>query len=288
MARTKKSDTQRTDMAEAQASDALLLRQDGEPAPEVEAQFHVIAPGVICATERRGRPTPEGRDPFELVINASEGFVPLWAPNTTLRWRFQERSMLNFVDPQAARLRLRRLFGEAILKWDNAAPIKFSEDEDVWDFEIVMSRTDSCLSDGRCTLARAFFPDSGRHELLFYPKLFTQSYKEQVDTLVHEVGHMFGLRHFFAQISETAWPSEIFGTHDKFTIMNYGALSELSDADKADLKSLYLAAWSGALPNINGTPVRFVQPYHTVNEAESSPGAGALALAAFGAPARPA
>ena len=41
--------------------------------------------------------------------------------------------------------------------------------------------------------------------------MFAQNRKEQVDTFIHEIGHVFGLRHFFANISETAWPSEIFG-----------------------------------------------------------------------------
>ena len=52
--------------------------------------------------------------------------------------------------------------------------------------------------------------------------MFTQSPEEQVETLIHEIGHVFGLRHFFAQLSETAWASEVFGTHDPLSIMNYG------------------------------------------------------------------
>jgi Metallo-peptidase family M12 len=120
-------------------------------------------------------------------------------------------------------------------------PIKFTEDEDAWDFEIVMRTADNCNISG-CVLASAFFPDAGRHQLRLYPKLFTQSAKEQVETLIHEVGHMFGLRHFFAQVSETAFPSQIFGKHDKFTIMNYGDDSRLTAQDRADLTKLYRTA----------------------------------------------
>jgi hypothetical protein len=113
-------------------------------------------------------------------------------------------------------------------------------------------------------LASAFFPDPGQHELVIYPKMFTQSRKEQVDTLIHEIGHIFGLRHFFANVSETAWPSEVFGTHRPFTIMNYGSQSELTDDDRADLKRLYQTAWSGELTEIAGTPIRSVKPFNTI------------------------
>jgi hypothetical protein len=91
--------------------------------------------------------------------------------------------------------------------------------------------------------------------------MFQQSREEQVETMIHEFGHVFGLRHFFANIRETAWPSEVFGTHEPFTIMNYGANSKLTDADLGDLKELYRLAWSGHLASINGTPIRLVHPY---------------------------
>lgn len=112
----------------------------------------------------------------------------------------------------------------ALLAWGDAAPVKFAEKTDVWDFEIVMKRNDDCDANG-CVLASAFFPDSGRHQLTLYPKMFTQVRQEQVETLVHEIGHVFGLRHFFANVSESAWASQIFGTHKPFSIMNYGSQS---------------------------------------------------------------
>lgn len=80
--------------------------------------------------------------------------------------------------------------------------------------------------------------------------------------MIHEIGHIFGLRHFFAPELETPWPSVIFGEHKPFSIMNYGENSELTDTDKNDLKKLYKSVWSGQLTNINGTPIRLFKPYH--------------------------
>jgi hypothetical protein len=245
------------------------MLQPDDAGRERKPQIHVYGRGAVCDTDKRGLATPRGRSPLEIVVDASEGFIPLWARDMTLRWRLQDRSMSTFEDPVAAQTEIRKLLGEALLAWGDAVPVKFAERRDAWDFEIVMKRSDDCDING-CVLASAFFPDAGRHELVIYPKMFTQIRKEQVDTLIHEIGHVFGLRHFFAQVSETAWPSEVFGTHKPFSIMNYGSQSELTDDDKADLKRLYQTAWSGELTQINGTPIRFVKPFSTIGGSPKS------------------
>lgn len=225
-------------------------------------QLHLFGNNIVCDTDTRGYPQPHNRSPLEIVVDASEGFIPLWDQNTTLRWRFQEHSMSYFENPDEAKAAIKELMGEALVMWGDAAPVRFSEQDDAWDFEVAMSPTDRCTSSG-CVLARAFFPDAGRHDLMLFPAMFRQSRKEMIDTLVHEFGHTFGLRHFFATVSETAWPSEVFGVHQPFSIMNYGNQSELTEDDKRDLKRLYQLAWGGELANINRTPIRFVQPFHT-------------------------
>ncbi|MGZ8313389.1 MAG: matrixin family metalloprotease [Allosphingosinicella sp.] len=237
----------------------FALRPGTEPS-EKDADVHVYGKGHVCDTEKRGFPTPRGRTLVEIVVDASDGFVPLWAENSTLRWRFQERSLRAFRDPEAAKVAIRQLLGEALLAWGDASPIRFAERSDAWDFEIAVRSGDQCNANG-CVLASAFFPDQGQHELVIYPKMFSQSREEQVETLIHEIGHVFGLRHFFANISELRWRSEIFGSHNKFTIMNYGADSRLTDADRSDLSDLYRAVWTGQLPDINGTPIRLMKPF---------------------------
>jgi Matrixin len=242
------------------SGDPFRLRTAEAAGRDRERLVHVYGDGVVCDTEGRGYPTSRGLSPVEIVVDASEGFIPLWAKGITLRWRFQERSMRNFQDPTAARAEIRKRLGEALLAWDSSAPVKFAEREDAWDFEVVVRKADDCDVNG-CVLASAFFPDAGRHKLTLYPEMLKQSRKEQVETLIHEIGHVFGLRHFFAQVSEKAWPSEIFGAHRPFSIMNYGSRSVLTQDDKADLKRLYETAWSGELTEINGTPIRLVKSF---------------------------
>jgi hypothetical protein len=245
-----------------QTTDAPRAKQD----PSV----HVYGRHAVCATEGPGYRTPGNLSPAKLVVNVSEGFVPLWEKGATLRWRFQARSLENLPNPAGKREAIKSLLGEAILAWGDAAPVTFTEQEDTWDFEVVTKKSDDCTPNG-CVLASAFFPDAGRHQLVIYPKLFQQSHQEQVETLIHEIGHIFGLRHFFAKIQETQWASEIFGTHNPFTIMNYGAQSVLTETDKADLKRLYQLAWRREIEDINGTPIRLVRPYHALAESASGP-----------------
>ena len=243
------------------------LRKANETAHDSDSQVHLFR-GFVCDTDSRGHTTPRGRSVAEIVVDASEGFVPLWSRNTTLRWRFRERSLANFESPAAAKSEIRKLLGDALLAWGEAAPVKFAERDDAWDFEIVVRKSDNCDVRG-CVLASAFFPDAGRHRLIVYPKMLDQDREEQVETLVHEIGHVFGLRHFFANVSETAFPSEVFGTHKPFSIMNYGNQSVLTADDKSDLRRLYQMAWKGELTQINGTPIRFVKPFHTIGSPES-------------------
>lgn len=226
-----------------------------------EEHLHVYGRRVKCVTDTRGYATPSNADRVRIVVDSSEGYIPLWARRSTLRWRFQSQSMAAFADPKAAMQAIRTLLGKALLAWGDAVPVKFAERRDAWDFEIAVRNADDCDAAG-CTLASAFFPDAGRHELVIYPKMFEQPVQEQVETVAHELGHVFGLRHFFAKVSERAWPSEVFGRHKPFSIMNYGAKSRMTDADRGDLRSLYRLAWSGELAEINGTPIRLVRPFH--------------------------
>ncbi|MBB4080517.1 hypothetical protein GGR28_003151 [Lewinella aquimaris] len=225
--------------------------------------FHQISDNILCDTDSIGHAQPDGRSSTELVLDAPNGFIPLWEPNSTLMWRFQERSFVIYRNPEAAKQYVRNLLTEAIIAWGDAVPVRFSERSHGVDFEIAINPAAKCYPAG-CVLASAFFPDSGQHELVLYPTLFEQSRQEQLETMIHELGHVFGLRHFFAKTHEPQRNSVLFGEQNSFTIMNYGPNSQLTDADRNDLRRLYQEVWSGQRQAINGTPVQQVTPYSTL------------------------
>jgi len=75
----------------------------------MEPDIHVLKDGILCDTDSRGHPTPGDLNPLDIVVDASEGFIPLWDQGVTLRWRFQQRSLQIFQDPEAAATEIRQL-----------------------------------------------------------------------------------------------------------------------------------------------------------------------------------
>ena len=188
----------------------------------------------------------------EIVVGLGD-HIPLWKQNVTLKWRLHP-SFNNYRNSENVKNYIKGILNEAIGKWGNASPVKFQETNSTFDFEIIM-RPDNCNANG-CTLASAFFPNSNLNVLTLHPKMFQQNRFEQVETMIHEIGHIFGLRHYFAKEREATWRSEVFGHHYPLTIMNYGHNSTFTEQDKVDLKRLYSMVWSRQLRNINGMPIK--------------------------------
>jgi hypothetical protein len=257
-------------MATVTDSNAFMLAGALEPAAADADQPHVHVYGqlkdgkrsIVCVTEDKAEPKNLDLHRNEIVVGLGN-IIPLWVEHATLRYRFQPRSFQAFANPGAAKDRIRTLINKALDLWGDSCPVAFVESAQGWDFEVVVRNSPDCDAAG-CVLASAFFPDGGRHKLTIYPTMFEQDEDEQIETLVHEIGHVFGLRHFFAKVSETQLPAEIFGTHVDFTIMNYGSKSVLTDADRSDVKTLYRLARSGELRAINGTPIKLVRPFSAI------------------------
>lgn len=245
-------------------ADPLRLKPLGAAREADQTQVHRYGAHehIICATESRGGV----RNIAELQLDATQGFIPLWREGAILRWRFHAQSLARFEAPEEVKAMVEALFCQALCAWGEAVPVAFARDEDAWDFQIVIQDVERCDPQGACVLASAFFPDPGRHDLVIYPTLFKQDQAEQVETIAHELGHVFGLRHWFAPQREAQFPSRPYGEQQHVSIMNYGPDSQLTEDDRQDLMMLYADARSGKLTHINGTPIRLVAPFHTLRE----------------------
>ncbi|KAF9155856.1 hypothetical protein BG015_008327 [Linnemannia schmuckeri] len=230
--------------------------------PKADPSTHRFGKHRLCVTGERAHKL----SPLELR-GGTRGFIPVWEKDVVLRYRFNDRSLR---ESKRTKKEILNLFNKAVEQWGDAAPVKFIEDEVVWDFEFDVRKDRFCFEDG-CVLASAFFPDGGRHHFVIYPSMFDQSEPEQVETLVHELGHVFGLRHWFAKYEDAElggdWRSEVFGHNDPVTIMNYDDLTTdidectLTKNDKHDLKHFYNLVWNRDLVSINKTPIRLFKPF---------------------------
>ena len=232
---------------------------------KTNSQEHIYGKKVRCATDSRGYERHRNLNFDEIRVHETDGFIPLWAEDVTLRYRFNEWSFEKKYGDKADEQKavVQKLFDDGLSLWGDAVPVKFTYNTNASDFEIFIVQEPDCDSTG-CVLASAFFPDGGRHRFNIYPTCFDQSREEQVETFAHEQGHIFGLRHFFANISETDFPSHLFGEDSKFSIMNYGRNSFMTDSDRSDLKNLYAAVWNGELTEIDSAPIQLMYPYSSV------------------------
>ncbi|KAH7045644.1 peptidase M10A and M12B matrixin and adamalysin [Linnemannia elongata] len=216
----------------------------------------------LCLTEERAPKEDTPKVDIKAHRLGTHGFIPLWDKGVVLQYRFNERSLER---SRRTKQEILKLFHKAVSQWGDAVPVMFLENRALWDFEFVVRQHEDCNISG-CVLASAFFPSGGQQKLTIYPTMLDgQSENDQVETLAHELGRVFGLRHWFAESEDKqsggGWRSELFGSEDPFTIMNYGNECMLTDTDKKDLKLLYAMAWSRELTKINGTPIVLFKPF---------------------------
>jgi hypothetical protein len=78
---------------------------------------HAAARRFKCATDSQPQLS------LEAVLDATEGFIPLWAQGTVLRWRFNPETLAKFEYPDAVRKEVRQLMTAGVDAWGSAAPI---------------------------------------------------------------------------------------------------------------------------------------------------------------------
>src|SRR5688572_6062333 len=62
----------------APRNDIFKLRSNTKVGKDEKEQLHVFRHGIVCATEPRVRVIKRGDAQLEIVVDASDGFIPLW------------------------------------------------------------------------------------------------------------------------------------------------------------------------------------------------------------------
>ncbi|KAF2731455.1 hypothetical protein EJ04DRAFT_442969 [Polyplosphaeria fusca] len=100
------------------------------------------------------------------------------------------------------------------------------------------------------TIASAFFPNEVK-EVRIYDKTLTEAKWREIlmNSLLHEIGHIIGLRHEFALTARKdngdlrESPAQRFGSTNEHSVMSYDDVNIIQESDKKDVLDFY------ALPN---------------------------------------
>merc|ERR1712232_134059 len=208
-----------------------------------------------CVTDQRKHANRE-----ELAVDFSNGFVPLWQKGTNLTYAFDLASFRGIFGSQTWKTiaAVQELFEQAQQKWEFTDYVTIEQVDSIFkaDFIVHAAPTNGNMSSG-FVLASAFFPNADQNDFYVYPEMFTLG--DPLNTMLHEIGHIYGLRHYFFR-EEEGFPGLTFGTENEKTIMNYGKNSIFTDTDKKDLKALY--EFVGDSSREKGVPIVLFKSRH--------------------------
>lgn len=205
--------------------------------------LHITEAKYTCATETYGC--------TEVRVGKSD-YIPRWCRGSVLSYLVDAKS---FPTPAEA-MQVKAAMQEAISMWKGIA-VSF-EEVDCYESAtfVITYHPRGC----RTAYARAFFPDELPGELLVY-NLALSNGTYLANILAHEIGHIFGLRHEFADEDkqERKLRCVLFGKNNSRSVMNYykdlGQL-QVSEQDLKELEAFY--AYGGE--KYKGLPIHDYDP----------------------------
>ncbi|KAK5995107.1 hypothetical protein PT974_03501 [Cladobotryum mycophilum] len=181
-------------------------------------------------------------DQSSLVVGW-KGECPRWIPGSVITWAIGQ-DWQDDADDEANRLHSVEQFKNAAERWNSAnIHVTFKQVDSPDDATFVVVRG------GRHprSAAEAFFPNSNKdNAVVIYDVCFIPLYRDKMwQILLHELGHVLGLRHEFALIDEEGDDATQFGVKNAYSVMSYPRpvnqkkLPELRDTDIEHTRKYY-------------------------------------------------
>ena len=115
------------------------------------------------------------------------------------------------------------------------------------------------------TLASAFFPNKVQEVRVYDKTLVEPDWRKVLkNSFLHEIGHIIGLRHEFANDPDPdnenkpfETPAQRFGSVNPHSVMSYDDVNNINEMDKNDVIAFYKLANRSL---INGAPITDYTP----------------------------
>ncbi|KAH6658668.1 hypothetical protein BKA67DRAFT_488290, partial [Truncatella angustata] len=187
-----------------------------------------------CSSEKLVKPLANS-DPKALWIGFFD-YIPRWKKNSVIKYATSSHGYpsLGYAAYAATQLRL------AAEEWNDVTgvPVKFEWVGDLDEAAFVLQYG----GDKGTVLAEAFFPDEKPLNILYvYKGSFQPTMLPMLRNIfLHELGHVLGLRHEFANQEGGAEGGAVkWGKSNPDSVMSYVFPPTIQDSDKTDLVAFY-------------------------------------------------
>lgn len=195
-----------------------------------QVELFVADSKYICTTQASMPLHPAKLDPASIWVGLF-GNVPRWKKGVTVNYAAYARGYPTDAQAVFAAYRL----WDAVKIWNSHnVGVQFKWVGNLNDAAFVLAYG----GDGGSTLARAFFPNSDNLNTIFvYKKAFEPAFiNYMVNIFLHELGHVLGLRHEFADQEGGAVQ---WGPRNPASVMSYRFPPQIQPSDIRDAKSFY-------------------------------------------------
>ncbi|KIL85332.1 matrix metalloproteinase-11 [Fusarium avenaceum] len=204
-----------------------------------------------CITQRDDEPSLVADVSSDLdvpsIVLGYDSIIPRWKTPTTLKWYLKKES---FTSEERAE-RAATALNQAAEEWENidfGVTIRQTENAQEANFNLVYRKNQR---NQPVELGLGFFPhDADRDMFIFTVALLPQRRDMLKNVFLHELGHVFGLRHEFGLTEKAA--AVQFMTKNPMSVMEYNEVPTIQGTDKEGIRAFYKLA-EGL--DLDGSPV---------------------------------